>query len=197
MRSRSGKKKWKKRAGAGERRGRRHRPLSQVARVSFSFCSWRHGGHVGGQEQKHFYFHVNSSRKYSFVLTPNMAALSRGCKPRILSESLAQAKVSPAIVRAIVRLRKYCTRWYRMTDKTCCNCTVIGLIIKSVVARGHWGYILTYKAVFNGPVSCESLYFVHYFCLRCLPILSGVVDTSTDPFVWLQADTAVSRRRTA
>ena len=39
-------------------------------------CPWRHGGHVGGQEQKHFsplgsklYFHVNSSRKYSFVLT--------------------------------------------------------------------------------------------------------------------------------
>ena len=53
-------------------------------------CTWRHGSHVGGQEQKHFsplgtklYFHVNSSRKYSFVLTPNMAALSRGCKPRI------------------------------------------------------------------------------------------------------------------
>ena len=53
-------------------------------------CTWRHGGYVGGQEQKHFsplgtklYFHVNFSRKYSFVLTPNMAALSRGCKPRI------------------------------------------------------------------------------------------------------------------
>ena len=30
------------------------------------------------------YFQVNSSRKNSFVLTPNMAALSRGCKPRIL-----------------------------------------------------------------------------------------------------------------
>ena len=27
--------------------------------------------------------HVNSSGKISFVLTPNMAALSRGCKPRI------------------------------------------------------------------------------------------------------------------
>ena len=53
-------------------------------------CTCRHGGHVGGQEQKHFsplgtklYFHVNYSRKYSFVLTPNMAALSRGCKPRV------------------------------------------------------------------------------------------------------------------
>ena len=58
-------------------------------------CTWRHGGHVGGQEQKHFsplgtklYFHVNFSRKYSFVLSPNMAALSRGCKPRIKRERL-------------------------------------------------------------------------------------------------------------
>ena len=39
-------------------------------------CTWRHGGHVGGQEQKHFsplgtkrYFHVNSSGKNSIVLT--------------------------------------------------------------------------------------------------------------------------------
>ena len=53
-------------------------------------CTWRHGGHVDGQEQKHFspletkfFFHVNSSRKNYIVLTPNMAALSRGCKPRI------------------------------------------------------------------------------------------------------------------
>ena len=53
-------------------------------------CTWRQGGHVCGQEQKHFYpfgtklyFHVNSSRKNAIVLTPSMAALSRGCKPRI------------------------------------------------------------------------------------------------------------------
>ena len=63
-------------------------------------CTWRHGGHVGGQEQKHFspvgtklYFHVNSLRKYSFVLTPNMAALSRGCKPRITWLPSAKGKV--------------------------------------------------------------------------------------------------------
>ena len=38
--------------------------------------TWRHGGHVGGQEQKHFsplgtkrYFHVNSSGKNPIVLT--------------------------------------------------------------------------------------------------------------------------------
>ena len=29
-------------------------------------------------------FHVNSSRKKIIVLTPNMAVLSSGCKPRIL-----------------------------------------------------------------------------------------------------------------
>ena len=46
---------------------------------------------AGGQDQKHFspvgsklYFHVNSSRKKYIVLNPNMAALSSGCKPRIL-----------------------------------------------------------------------------------------------------------------
>ena len=49
-------------------------------------CTWRRGGHVGGQEQKHFspvgtklYFHVNFSRKNSSVSTPNMVALSRPC----------------------------------------------------------------------------------------------------------------------
>ena len=47
--------------------------------------------HVNGREQKHFsplgtkrYFLMNSPRKF-FALTPNMAALSRGCKPRILA----------------------------------------------------------------------------------------------------------------
>ena len=51
---------------------------------------------MGGQEQKHFsllgtklYFHVNSSEKKSIVLTPNMAALSRGCKPRIGIKTLS------------------------------------------------------------------------------------------------------------
>ena len=50
------------------------------------------GGHVGGQEQKHFsplgtklYFHVNSSRKSTIVFTPNMATFSRGCKARNVS----------------------------------------------------------------------------------------------------------------
>ena len=53
-------------------------------------CMWRHGGHVGGQEQKHFaplgtklYFRVNSARKNSVVWPPNMTTLSRGYKPRI------------------------------------------------------------------------------------------------------------------
>ena len=51
------------------------------------------GGHVRGQEKKHFsplgtkcYFHVNSSRKSAIVFTPNMAALSRGCKMSVTSK---------------------------------------------------------------------------------------------------------------
>ena len=57
-------------------------------------CTWRRGGHVGNQEQKHFsplgtkcHFHANSSRKNSVVLTTDMAALSRGCKPRVVNQS--------------------------------------------------------------------------------------------------------------
>ena len=65
------------------------------------FRLYRHGDHVGGQEQKHFsplgtklHFHVHSSRKSSTVLTPNMAALSRGCKPRILAITFKEGVVS-------------------------------------------------------------------------------------------------------
>jgi len=56
-------------------------------------CTWHHGSHVGGQEQKHFsplenklYYHVNSLRKNSIVLTPNTATLSCGYKPRIINK---------------------------------------------------------------------------------------------------------------
>ena len=49
-----------------------------------------HGGHVGGQELKHFsplgnkpYFHVNSSREKIYRFDPQHGRLSRGCKPRI------------------------------------------------------------------------------------------------------------------
>ena len=58
-----------------------------------------HGSHGGGQEQKYFsppgpklYFHVNSSRKNSTVLTPNMAVLSHGWKPRIQSNDATEKK---------------------------------------------------------------------------------------------------------
>ena len=68
-------------------------------------CTRRHGGHVGGQEQKHFsplgtklYFHVNSLRKNCPVLTTNMTALSRGCEPRISVHSKAEKKFSVALV---------------------------------------------------------------------------------------------------
>ena len=41
-------------------------------------CTWRQRLLFSG------YFHVNSLRKNSTLLTPKMAALSRGCKPRII-----------------------------------------------------------------------------------------------------------------
>ena len=48
------------------------------------------GVHVCGQEQKHFAplgtklcCDVYSSKKNSIVLTPNIAALSHGCSPRV------------------------------------------------------------------------------------------------------------------
>ena len=60
-----------------------------------SICAWRHGGYVSGEERKHFSplgilylhvlkVHVNSSRKNSFVLTPNMAALLRGANQELV-----------------------------------------------------------------------------------------------------------------
>ena len=68
------------------RKSDRHSHYCWFARDVRRPCWWC----VGGQEQEHFsllgtkpYFHLNSSRKNSIVLTTNMAALSRGCKPRI------------------------------------------------------------------------------------------------------------------
>ena len=59
------------------------------------------GGHVRGQEKKHFsplgtkfYFHVNSSRKSAIVFTPNMAALSLGCKMSVTSKFFFSANPS-------------------------------------------------------------------------------------------------------
>ena len=56
-------------------------------RTLLLICTWRHSGHVGGQEQKHFsplgtklYFHVNSLRKKFYCIDPQ-----HGCKPRILT----------------------------------------------------------------------------------------------------------------
>ena len=45
-------------------------------------CWWSRTKHFSPLGTK-LYFRVNSSRKSSIALTTNMAALSRGCKPRI------------------------------------------------------------------------------------------------------------------
>ena len=54
------------------------------------------GGHVSGQEPKPFsrlgtklYCHVNSLR----ILSPNMAALLHGCKPRIVLKRIQSVTV--------------------------------------------------------------------------------------------------------
>ena len=65
------------------------RAIIQIAPLLL-VCMWSHGGHVGAQKQRYFsplgtkrHFHVNSSRKNSIAFISNMAALSRGCKPRM------------------------------------------------------------------------------------------------------------------
>ena len=67
-------------------------------------CTWRKGGLGGGPEKKHFsslgtksFIHVNSSRK-RIVLNPNMAALSRGCKPRIREGSTLRTYPRPCSI---------------------------------------------------------------------------------------------------
>ena len=63
--------------------------ICHLAGALLLVCTWRHGGHVGCKEQKHFsplgtkpYFSCKFFEK-KIVLTTNIAALSRGCKPRI------------------------------------------------------------------------------------------------------------------
>ena len=62
-----------------------------VQLISKVFRDLEHSLPLLRQKQKHFsplgtnhYFHVTSSRKNSIVLIPNMAALSRECKTRIV-----------------------------------------------------------------------------------------------------------------
>ena len=72
-----------------------HQSKEKFGYLQLLVCAWRHGGVLVVKKKKHFsplgtklYFHVNSSKKNSVVLTTNrttnMAALSHGyCKPRI------------------------------------------------------------------------------------------------------------------
>ena len=105
---------------------------------------WRHGGHVGGQEYKHFsplgtklYFLVNSSRKYSFVLTPNMAALSRGCKARIV-----RIRGKSSQPRKITFPRHILLVWWRLCRQKCSSnlhelaCSQVTLIEITVLISG-------------------------------------------------------------
>ena len=78
------------RVGGGGHSGHPH--PTQPKQYCKTTSTWRHNSLIDGQEQKHFsplgtelYFHVNSLRKNSLVTTPNISALLRGCKPRILA----------------------------------------------------------------------------------------------------------------
>ena len=63
-------------------------------------CWWSRTKHFSPLETK-LHFRVNSSRKRSIALTTNMAALSRGCKPRI-DEYLWRAANSTFLLYVIV-----------------------------------------------------------------------------------------------
>ena len=62
---------------------------------------------VKNKRNSELYFQLNSSRKNSFVLTPNMAALSRGCKPRILCVCSLERKTGKVSTDG----RDACTKW--------------------------------------------------------------------------------------
>ena len=64
----------------------------------FLVCTWRHGGHVGVQNNSEksllgiwLYYYAKLERHFAIVLYTNMAASSRECNPRIYP-SLASAK---------------------------------------------------------------------------------------------------------
>ena len=64
------------------------------------------------------YFHVNSLRKYSFVLTPNMAALPRGCKPRIEGKPVSNV-VFPSFSNTILSMNSViCIKLIKMSKET-------------------------------------------------------------------------------
>lgn len=60
-------------------------PAKQDSRITIQYV-WIAGLHVTSGRlcwEPQLYFHVNSSRKNYILLTPNVAALTRGCIPRI------------------------------------------------------------------------------------------------------------------
>jgi len=62
-------------------------------------CTWRHGVHVGGQEQKHFF---PVGKKKFYCTDPNMAALSPGWKPisLVLNVHRATLEYGTAVISA-------------------------------------------------------------------------------------------------
>ena len=112
-------------------------------------CTWRHGGRVDGQELKHLspcgtklHFHEYSSWKNSVVLTTKMAALSRGCKPRISFPNSGRLMISIMIFTA--------SKWFS-------NARRVSVKRKNGQSIWYWGMIYK-KSAF------QKLHFARFFC---------------------------------
>ena len=138
-------------------------------------CTWRHGGHVGDQEQKHFsplgtklYLNVNSSRKTSIVLTPNMAAPSRGC-----NFSSPVLTIAPSIQRIFCFFFSFYFPFYFVNETAACVlfCALLTLPSRAVCQEGpydptsRWQRELQKKKGLEGKTTNLHVYhfFIHFF----------------------------------
>ena len=132
-------------------------------------CTWRHG-------QKHFsplgtklYFNVNSSRKTSIVLTPNMAALSRGC-----NFSSPVLTIAPSIQRIFCffffHFTFHCTLWMKQqpvfSSVHYLRYLVVPCVKRVLMIRRLDGKENFRKKRFrrqNNKFACVSHFFIHFF----------------------------------
>ena len=83
------------------------------------------------------YFHVNFSKKNSIVLTPNMAASSRGCKPRIQSTlSIKTNNFGTGTVNLVPRVLPYQSRRREPWERCCVTVCVHRFLL--CFPRQHW-----------------------------------------------------------
>ena len=116
------------------------------------------------------YFHVNSSTKNSIILTPNIATLSRDCKPRIRIHSSTQdssgnignrACVEVAILNTVLTVKSYRLDLVTSPDKKYPDLAATLFRIHSVFQNFHSGEriqkVADSYAGFTGYVWTEAL----------------------------------------